>query len=68
MTVEALLPLAIVFATSLALGLALTPLAARLGTRWGLVDRPRPGEVQRTALPRSGGYALTVAYLAGIGG
>ena len=61
-----LVALAIVFATSLVVGLVLTPVAARVGRRVGLLDRPRSGEVQQDALPRSGGYALAIAFLAGI--
>lgn len=67
MIADILLPLGVVFATSLTLGLVLTPIAARVGARYGIVDRPRDGELQNALLPRVGGYALTVAYLAGIG-
>ena len=49
----------------------LTLVAERLGRRWAVLDRPRPGEVQRSVVPRTGGYAmlgglwlsLLVAYL-----
>jgi UDP-GlcNAc:undecaprenyl-phosphate GlcNAc-1-phosphate transferase len=37
---------------------ALTGTARRLGELLGAVDRPRPGEVQRRTVPRSGGYAM----------
>ena len=38
--------------------LALAILAERLGSRMGVVDKPRPGEVQRRTVPRTGGYAM----------
>lgn len=38
----------------------LTGIARRLGEWLGVVDRPRPGEVQVRAVPRSGGYAMLV--------
>jgi UDP-GlcNAc:undecaprenyl-phosphate GlcNAc-1-phosphate transferase len=37
---------------------ALTGVARRLGELLGTIDRPRPGEVQERAVPRSGGYAM----------
>lgn len=43
--------------------LLLTPVAGWAGRRIGLVDQPRSGELQRTAIPRSGGYALLTAFL-----
>lgn len=43
--------------------LALTPVAKRLGTSAGLIDRPRPGELQKVPIARSGGYALIGAFL-----
>ncbi len=63
--------------TYLALGVALlagvggaiilTPVAARIGRRAGLVDRPRSGELQKEAVPRSGGYGLIAAFLIATG-
>jgi UDP-GlcNAc:undecaprenyl-phosphate GlcNAc-1-phosphate transferase len=49
----------------------LARVAERLGRRMGVLDVPRPGEVQRWSVPRTGGYAmlgglwlaLLVAYL-----
>jgi UDP-GlcNAc:undecaprenyl-phosphate GlcNAc-1-phosphate transferase len=32
--------------------------AERLGKRMGVLDKPRPGEVQRAVVPRTGGYAM----------
>ena len=43
--------------------LLLTPAAGWAGRRAGLVDRPRPGELQRDATPRSGGYGMLAAFL-----
>lgn len=43
--------------------LLLTPIAGRIGERFGLVDRPRKGEVQARPAPRSGGYGLVVAFI-----
>jgi UDP-GlcNAc:undecaprenyl-phosphate/decaprenyl-phosphate GlcNAc-1-phosphate transferase len=37
---------------------ALARLAERFGRRFAVVDAPRPGEVQRRVVPRTGGYAM----------
>lgn len=63
------LALALVVATGATYALARG--AERLGRRLGVLDVPRPGEVQRWSVPRTGGYAmlgglwlaLLVAYL-----
>lgn len=51
-------------ATVLLLGVAATYVlagaAGRIGEQLGLVDRPRPGEVQDRPVPRSGGYGMLV--------
>ncbi len=54
------------FGVALVLGLALTPLAARLSHTVGLVDRPRPGEIQRAAIPRAGGHAIYLPFVAAV--
>jgi UDP-N-acetylmuramyl pentapeptide phosphotransferase/UDP-N-acetylglucosamine-1-phosphate transferase len=36
----------------------LASLAERFGRRMGVLDVPRPGEVQRRVVPRTGGYAM----------
>ena len=41
----------------------LTPLAEKLCWRFGLVDRPRPGELQTRPAARAGGYAIIGAFL-----
>lgn len=47
-----------VFLLGMAVSFVLVGLACRLGPRLGLVDRPRPGEVQARVVPRSGGYGM----------
>ncbi|MFN0072557.1 MAG: glycosyltransferase family 4 protein [Chloroflexota bacterium] len=41
--------------------------ALRLGLRLGMVDTPRPGEIQRAIIPRTGGYAMLAAIWMGVG-
>src|SRR5918911_1148770 len=53
---EPWLVLALVVAAVTAYGLA--RLAERLGRRFEVLDAPRPGEVQRRVVPRTGGYAM----------
>jgi UDP-GlcNAc:undecaprenyl-phosphate/decaprenyl-phosphate GlcNAc-1-phosphate transferase len=53
---------AVAFATVIPLVL----IAERVGTRLGLVDRPRRGEVQQFILPRTGGYAVIFAFWAAV--
>jgi UDP-GlcNAc:undecaprenyl-phosphate GlcNAc-1-phosphate transferase len=38
----------------------LTGVARQLGHLLGILDRPRPGELQRAVTPRSGGYAMLI--------
>jgi UDP-GlcNAc:undecaprenyl-phosphate GlcNAc-1-phosphate transferase len=57
-------PFALVFGVAFGLALVATPLAARAGRRWGLVDRPGPRRRHRGPVPRTGGVALGVAFLA----
>lgn len=40
----------------------LAGLARRWGMALGLVDQPRPGEVQKEAVPRTGGYAMFASF------
>src|SRR5919201_4257994 len=56
MTPEPWLLLAFLVAAVTAGGLA--RLAERYGHRFAVLDAPRPGEVQRTVVPRTGGYAM----------
>jgi len=63
--------LALAFAVAAVSTYGLARLAERMGHRLGVLDQPRPGEVQRWSVPRTGGYAmlgglwlaLLVAYL-----
>jgi UDP-GlcNAc:undecaprenyl-phosphate GlcNAc-1-phosphate transferase len=53
----------VAFAVSLVAVVILTPVFGRLGARFGLVDRPRAGELQREPTARSGGYAMIASFL-----
>lgn len=54
--------LGLVFVVAFLGALLLTPLSSRIGIAVGLVDTPRPGELQRRPVPRSGGYAVFAAF------
>lgn len=56
-----------VFAVAAAAAAALTPLAARLGRRLGIVDRPGGRRKHRGEVPRLGGVAIFGAFLLAIG-
>ena len=55
---------ALVFAVAFGGALLGVPLAAAVGAAVGgpLVDRPRPGEVQRRPIARTGGYGIIAAF------
>ncbi len=53
----------LVFASGFLLALGLTPTAARLGQRLGLLDRPGGRRRHRGAIPRTGGLALFGAFM-----
>jgi len=58
----------IALSASLALALALTPLAGRLARRVGALDHPLTArKCHRTAVPRIGGLAIAAAFLGGVG-
>ncbi|MBI2942400.1 MAG: undecaprenyl/decaprenyl-phosphate alpha-N-acetylglucosaminyl 1-phosphate transferase [Chloroflexi bacterium] len=59
--------MAAVFVVALAATFLLTPVALTLGQRVGLVDHPRPGELQRWPVARSGGYGVLAAFLLAVG-
>lgn len=65
--VEAYYTLIVVFIAALLVSFGLSPVAGWLGLRLGLVDRPRPGEIQKRPLPRTGGYAIFVGYWVAVG-
>jgi len=46
------------FAVSMACMFVLTPLAIRLGLRWGVVDAPGPRKIHHQAMPLVGGWAI----------
>lgn len=51
-----------IFLLSLLTALLLTPLAARWGTRLGLVDKPSGRKVHKKPIPRVGGVAIFLAF------
>jgi UDP-GlcNAc:undecaprenyl-phosphate/decaprenyl-phosphate GlcNAc-1-phosphate transferase len=57
-----LVSFAVVLLVSFGLSLALTPLARRLGLRWGLVDVPRGRHLHPRIMAKSGGMALFFAF------
>ncbi len=52
----------LVFAVAFCLSLAVTPLAARLGQRWKMVDVPGGRREHTGVVPRTGGMALYSAF------
>jgi UDP-GlcNAc:undecaprenyl-phosphate GlcNAc-1-phosphate transferase len=50
--------LAVAFIVATVTTYALALLMERTGRRLGVMDRPRPGEVQQHTVPRTGGYAM----------
>jgi UDP-GlcNAc:undecaprenyl-phosphate GlcNAc-1-phosphate transferase len=61
------LPYVVVFAVAAAAAAALTPFAAWLGRRLGLVDRPGGRRAHRGEVPRIGGLALFLAFMIALG-
>jgi UDP-GlcNAc:undecaprenyl-phosphate GlcNAc-1-phosphate transferase len=57
---------AIVFGVAFGLSLALTPLARWLGLRLGLVDQPRGRRQHKGNIPRTGGIAVYLAFVAAV--
>lgn len=53
---------AIVFLVAFIASLALVPVARALGVRLGFIDKPRPGELQKKPIARTGGYAIIAAF------
>lgn len=52
----------VIFLISLILSLVLTPLAGRLGERFGALDVPGERKVHTSSIPRCGGLAIVVAF------
>jgi len=53
----------VTFSIALTLSLVLTPLAGRLGTRFGAMDVPSERKVHEKPVPRVGGAAIFLAFL-----
>ena len=53
---------ALVLGVSFGLAVILTPLIARLGRQWGIVDRPGGRRSHEGAIPRLGGVGVFVAF------
>lgn len=51
-----------VFSAAMLLSLLLTPVVARLGRRWGLVDWPDERRLHSSPTPRTGGVALFLSF------
>ena len=60
------MPFLLVFLTSFLLSLTLTPLAARLGLRFGMADAPGGRRKHAGRVARTGGMALFVSFMAGV--
>lgn len=58
---------ALVFGISLSLSAILTPLAGRLGRRLNIVDLPGGRRRHRGKVPRMGGMAVFIAFVAAVG-
>lgn len=54
--------LLLVLAVATGTALLAVPLSAAIGAAAGLIDLPRPGEVQRRPVGRAGGYGIIVAF------
>ena len=57
-------PFVVVFGVALTVALVSTPLAAAWGRRRGLVDRPSGRRQHKGEIPRTGGIALFLAFMA----
>jgi len=54
--------LLVIFLVSICLSLVLTPLAGRIGERFGAMDRPNDRKVHEVPTPRTGGIAVFLAF------
>jgi UDP-GlcNAc:undecaprenyl-phosphate/decaprenyl-phosphate GlcNAc-1-phosphate transferase len=66
MTSMAVVWLVLSFGLAGAVAYGLSRLAERWGHRLGVLDQPRPGEVQQSTVPRTGGYAMLVGLWAAL--
>lgn len=53
----------IIFAIALSLSLVLTPLAGRLGVRFGALDEPAERKMHGKPIPRTGGLSIFVVFI-----
>ena len=59
-----MMPIALLFAAALALSLFLTPASRWVGRRFGILALPEARNIHVTPMPRSGGLALFLTFLA----
>jgi len=57
------LPYLIVFLSTLAVTLILTPIVREMNRRLGMVDKPDPRRINKVPIPRGGGLALVIGTL-----
>lgn len=57
-----IITISLAFLSALLLTLLLTPAAAKLGRRFGALDRPNARKVHAAAIPRTGGLAIIAAF------
>lgn len=53
--------------SALVVAASATPLARRAGVQLGFLDRPSPRKVHQTTMPRVGGVAIYLAFIAALG-
>jgi len=63
-SIDPLLLMAIAFVAAALLALVLTPLVRRIAQRYGIIDRPHQRRVNVVPVPRAGGVAVALAFLA----
>ena len=63
-SIDPLLLMAIAFVAAALLALVLTPLVRRIAQRYGIIDRPNQRRVNVVPVPRAGGVAVALAFLA----
>lgn len=57
----------LVFVVAFVSSLLLVPVARSLGIRLGFIDKPRPGELQKKPIARTGGYAIFASFIIAVG-
>ena len=65
-TLHWFIPFAILFAVALAASLLSVPIAAKLAWAVGAVDRPSKRRINKVPIPRMGGLAIFLAFLASV--